>query len=177
MSDSTLFGIHIPAATILAINPLVIICCGTLATALLHRTSLGYALPFFLGSLAFGGLVLGCYFQGEGFPAGGVMGAIALISFAELMVGPIVYSQFAKNAPKGQEGMVMGLVPIGYSFASLLGGFFSKCMALDEGGSQIAQSVYGRGFGLIALVLLAAGTTIILITRNAARKSRDTVSL
>ncbi len=108
--------------TLLAINPLVIMLGGPLAyraqfwMSKIKSSFFRLFLPFGLASLAFAALVC---FEGSLLLIGVVIG---VISFAELFVGPLTYSQFSQyNDPK-----IMTLTPIGFSMAASMGGIYSQ---------------------------------------------------
>ena len=82
------------------------------------------------------------------------------------MVGPLVSSIASEVAAKGRPGTVMGMVPIAFSLAVLLGGGFSKMVAIEENGVSLA--IYGAGFGKIALLTLVGGIILQLLMNRLA---------
>ncbi len=148
----TLCGWTIPGSIIMSINPIVILIGG----ALLARLRTQLITPFALAALAFGGLAIMCLLH-FGLSLFGVIGIVVLISIAELMVGPVVSSIASQVASQGKAGMVMGMVPIAFSLAFLLGGGFSKI---------IAKSSYEAGFGTIAIFTLLGGVSLQLLLKR-----------
>lgn len=147
------------AMMLLAINPLVIIAGGPLAVVLLAKlkNSLfrSYA-PFVLAGVAFAALAVGAYIFSEtkSFPVIALGSVIAIISFAELLIGPSTYSQCSEVAQADQTPQVMALLPLGFAMAASCGGVISKGMAETEGFSAL---YYGNGFGFLALALIVGG--------------------
>jgi hydrogenase/urease accessory protein HupE len=81
-----------------------------------------------------------------------------------VMVGPAVFAACSEISCKYQLGFIMGLIPIGFSLASTFGGLLSKMMAIEgEGPQQIA--IYGLGFETIAIILLASGLLLGILTQ------------
>lgn len=150
MMTHTVFGMHISTPSILAINPIVIILFGTIATwvyASIRYPFLRTLLPFLLTASAFAVLVIAHILIPQT-PLVIMMGVVAMISFAELLVGPLAYSTCSKMASEAQDPKVMGLVPIGFSLAATIGGGMSKA---------IASSGYDLGFLLLAITLALGG--------------------
>ena len=157
----TLFGFSIPISSILSINPLIIITFGVFVSRFFHKyqpSLVPYRLifPFAISGSAFAGLALGCFLEPPEaeFPLLAVMGAMALISLSELMIGPAVYSFCSEMAGPHHQGRVMGLVPIAFALASMLGGSLSKWMALEGTQMNSAYVTYGNGFSAIAALCL-----------------------
>lgn len=164
-TDRILFGWTIPSSIIMSFNPVVIILCGTFIAKLRIRL----LTPFALVAIAFGSLSLLCLLQ-LNLSIFGVIGMVAIVSVAELMIGPVVSAVASEVAAKGKAGMVMGMVPVGYALASLLGGGLSKMVAVQEGVSSL--TTYGLGFGKIALLMLGGGFVLqFLIKRYSYAKS------
>ncbi len=141
---------HIPSAILLAINPFVIMIGGVVSSILLRNIRsdrVRFLLPFVLAAGAFGLLFLlepsillvAC--------------VIAVISFAELFIGPLTYSACSEAALVNKDPKVMALMPLGFSLAASLGGVFSQTLA----GNQFDIERYSHGFGLLALGLLVVG--------------------
>jgi proton-dependent oligopeptide transporter, POT family len=156
------------AMTLLAINPLVIIAGGPLAALLLtkmKRPALRTTTPFVLAGAAFATLALGAYVFPEvrSFPMWIIGGVIAMISFAELLVGPSTYSQCSEAALLYQTPQVMALLPIGFSMAASLGGIASKGIA----------GHYGIGFGLLAAGLVLGGGIFSFLQQQSLEAKRD----
>lgn len=149
----------VPAMSLLAINPLTIILGGPLASTLLERVkspSLRLLLPFTMAASAFGMLYV--------LPPGLILigSVIGLISFAELLVGPVTYSASSEAALTQKDPKIMSIMPLGFAMASSLGGTFSKTVA----GADFDISRYANGFGLLALGLLGIGAFLSLIRKQ-----------
>src|SRR5262249_9808476 len=147
-------------SVLLSINPAVIIICGSLMNNLTRKiaSSIAYrmVLPFAVAALAFIGLAWACP-AGEALqpvPIFFVIGMTAAVAFAELMIGPSAYCACSEIASKQHQGMVMGLVPIGFSLASVIGGHLAKWMAIEE--PDLSLEIYRDGFLTIGALLLAA---------------------
>lgn len=167
----TLAGIETPASFLLGINPAVIILCGTLVNRICRRFSLQNSassrklvIAFSAAAAAFAGIALACAFPNQNgevslfYLAFGVI----IISAAELLVGPTVYSYCSEIAPEEQQGAVMGLVPIGFSLASILGGCLSSLMVADET-AVTSLPLFTIGYGIIAAILGVAALGLPLI--------------
>lgn len=180
-ATKTLLGIPIPLTVLQSINPAVIILFGAAMNGLCRRMA-GFshfpfriAIPFGMAAAAFGGLAVACTYVALPMPILLIMGAVFVIAFAELMIGPAVYSLCSELATKDNKGMVMGLVPIGFSMASAIGGYLSKQMAVEEGASLQSLAIYREGFATIAALLLLAaiviGGALMLISRTKNREA------
>lgn len=179
--SKALLGIPIPPAALQSVNPAVIILFGTLMNVLCHRLRGGamrIVIPFGMAAAAFGGLAAACAYASLPIPILLVMGAVLLISFAELMIGPAVYCFCSEFATDGNKGMVMGLVPIGFSMASAIGGYLSKRMAVEEEVQSLA--IYQEGFATIAEFLLLAalliGSALIIVSRWMKTDNREALA-
>jgi POT family proton-dependent oligopeptide transporter len=169
-TTKSLFNIPIPPAVLLSINPLVIILFGTLLSGFVAKLSRNrfanfpfrIVIPFTLATCAFGGLACACLFATNPLPIVLVMAILVLISLAELLIGPSVYSLCSEIASKGNQGMVMGLVPIGFSLASAIGGYLSKWMAVEEENMMHSLRIYQEGFTAIAILLAVSAVVITL---------------
>ena len=140
----------VPAISLLAINPLIIILGGPLASTILGRIkspAIRLLIPFTLAAFAFALLYI--------VPPGLLLvgSVIGLISFAELFVGPLTYSACSEAALTQKDPKIMALVPLGFAMAASLGGLYSQAVA----GDVFDIHRYGNGFGLMALGLLIAG--------------------
>ncbi|MCH9610385.1 MAG: Dipeptide and tripeptide permease C [Chlamydiales bacterium] len=143
----------VPTAVLMGINPLVVLLFGTLVAKM--KGSKRLVLPFLIVGLAMA--LLGVAVQrGVNISQFGVMGLFAVISLAELLIGPFVYASVAKVSAKGA---VMGLIPLGFSLASLVGGGISK---------GVSQN-FGVGFLAIAVTMLI---TAVVMRRKSERNRR-----
>ncbi|MCE5315796.1 MAG: peptide MFS transporter [Parachlamydia sp.] len=169
-ATKSLWSIPIPPSVLLSINPAVIIIFGTLMNRLSGKISgaLRMILPFSIAACAFVVLAWASP-DGRPVPVLFVIGMTAAVAFAELMVGPTAYSFCAEIATKKHQGMVMGLVPIGFSLASVIGGHLAKWMAIDEADLVPSFEVYREGFLSIGVILFSAaailGIGLILVSK------------
>jgi amino acid/peptide:H+ symporter len=148
-----------PAMALLSLNPLTIILGGPLAALLLARIktpALRQMLPFALAATAFTCLYA---LPSETFLIGTV---IAILSFAELLVGPSAYSVSSEAALQQKDPKIMAIMPLGFAMASSLGGAFSQSVA----GAGFDISRYANGFGLIALGLLGIGILLSIFRKQ-----------
>ncbi len=140
---------------ILAMNPLVIILGGALATLILRKVAspaLKSLLPFILGAVAFAviGVIPG---------VGTSIAVVGMISFAELLIGPTVYSQCSKATDALKDPKVMALVPLGFALAASLAGPVSKAVVAN----------YALGFSGIGAGLLLGGLLLSYFLRERGR--------
>jgi proton-dependent oligopeptide transporter, POT family len=167
----TIFGM-IPAASLITVNPLTILVVGPFFYRLMQKVPLNgmskIAISFaFLGS-AFFLLTLGCVTapQGNQIPVIYAIGSIFLIGIGELFIGPTVFAEASKAAPRGLSGVVMGLVTLGFSFANMASGFLSQLMAVSD--ETMSLPIYSRGFSIIGLSALFL--TLFILKINQQRK-------
>ncbi len=158
-TERTLFGWTIPSSFVTGINPIVILLFG----ALVARKTTQMITPFAVTAVSFGLLALLCL-AGLNCSIFGVMGTVAMISIAELMIGPLVLSRTSELALRGSPGMVMGLVPIAFSLAYQLSGQLSKMVAIDE--RSLSLQIYGTGFGVVAALMLLSGLAMQLLMKR-----------
>lgn len=165
-ADKVMGSITFPSSLLLSINPLTIILVGMVgsfwnitqdsANSLQKKTiSLNVVLAFLLGGICFSALAFLCSIRESygSISVGFLVMIVFVISVAELMIGPAVYSFCSKIAPEKEKGLVMGLVPIGFSLASFLGGHLSNIMAFADGDVKQPIALYQEGFALIAYIL------------------------
>lgn len=170
-ASRTLFGIEMPASFLLGVNPATIILLGPFINRLCrygfkqqNGDSWRLITAFGLAAGAFAFIGYSCAFPDA---AGQVMllplvMSVIVISGAELLVGPAVYSFCSELAPEKQQGTVMGLVSIGFSLASFGGGSLSTLMAPE--GEVATLPVYSMGYILIAGLLGVTGLAIAIAT-------------
>lgn len=170
-------GSEIPNAFLLALNPLTIVVGGFL----LSRFSTGsdvrgmvlrMGCGILMACLAFCGFVALCAFSGGALPMGGLMGGVAFLSIAEVLIGPAIYAYCSAIAPANWRGMTMGLIPLGFSLAEIVGGVWSKMMAFDPTEGALSLSLYQSGFGVIALGLFVVGCVVLFSRLLLKREAR-----
>lgn len=170
-ADRLFLGFEIPNSILLSFNPLTVILGGTLLSRLMKHSSKGMmvmrmAAGLFLAAVVFAIIAAFCFFPGEG----GKISIVVLlvgtifISIAELLIGPTAYAYCSEIAPPSLKGVTMGLVPLGFSLAELIGGVWSKMMALEEGEEILPSlALYGEGFGNIAVALSVVSVGIAVV--------------
>jgi POT family proton-dependent oligopeptide transporter len=163
--DRMLWGWTFPSSLLMSANPIIILTFGALVAKVRFRL----AAPFLLVALSFGSLALVC-FKEISFSIFGIMGLVGVISLAELMIGPVVYSFASEVAAKGKAGMVMGMLPIAFSLAFLLSGAFSKMVAISEAATSL--HTYGSGFAKIAVIVLVGGLLLEILMKRYADAKR-----
>lgn len=153
-----LLGIPIPSSVLLSANPFVIIVGGFVLNycspqGSSRRLPLRIALACAIGGAAFLLLSASCLWIAptEVIPSAILVVVFGMISLAELLLAPAIIAYCSAIIPDKYKGMGMGLIPLGFSFASLLGGFFSKGMT-DQ-----FQS-YQQGYLQIGLILFTLST-------------------
>lgn len=167
--NRTFFGWTMPSSIMMSINPVLILLFGTLIAKLRFRISI----PFLLVGGAFGLIAIVCL-QQMNFSIFGVLGVVVMLSIAELMIGPMVFSYASEVATSRKAGMVMGMVPISFSLAFLLSGHFSKMVAVEENVSSL--TTYGIGFGKIALIVLVGGIVLEFLMKRFSYAQKRPVS-
>ncbi len=157
--DKTFFGISMPAAFMMAINPLVIIFLGNFQ----GRKKSRHYLPFVLVAISFAILSVLCALK---IPVHLSMmaGVITLISLAEVMLGPLIYSFTSSLGKENGAGELMGILSLGFCSAYTLGGVASQGIAKLEMSMHLLG--YSIGFGLIAAVALIGGITLELMVKK-----------
>ena len=168
VADRTVLGWTVPSSALISVNPVIILLLGALVAKMRFRLSV----PFILVALSFGALAFVC-FKEISLSFFGVMGMVSLISIAELMIGPVVYSYASEVAAKGKAGMVMGMLPIAFSLAFLLSGSFSKMVAINESGSSLF--IYGSGFAKIAVIVLIGGLFLEILMKRYANGAKRSI--
>lgn len=160
-TTKSLWNIPIPPSVLLSINPAIIIVFGALMNRLAGKVTGAFRIlvPFCIAASAYMALAWASP-DGQPVPMLFVIGMTAAIAFAELMVGPAAYSFCSEIATKRHQGMVMGLVPIGFSLASVIGGYLAKWMAIDEVDLVPSLQIYREGFLGIGILLLSAGAIL-----------------
>lgn len=157
-----IFGFQMPVTSLLCINPVVIILFGFYSSRFASGKK-RLVFPFFIAaaSFAFLGILLAFGKEILAFP---VALTYFLISFAEALIGPSIYSTLSECADHSSQGKVMALLPAVYSLASFIGGWISKFMAVEEGRNlNDAADIYQRGFFMVAILAVAIAALLALI--------------
>jgi POT family proton-dependent oligopeptide transporter len=180
---TALFDIEIPASLLLGVNPATIMLIGPFINRICRifqtgKSEFPYRLvtAFVLASIAFAGIAFACAYPdriGQISMLSLVCG-IVIISGAELLVGPAVYSYCSEIAPEDQQGAVMGLVPMGFSLASFCGGGLSAMMAVPEEAIDTSLSIYTSGYSIIAIMLIGTAVILAVVIPMIQRRSKST---
>lgn len=181
--DRQILGISIPASSLIAINPFVIIFGGFLLSRKRMSGSLEFSLvkvmvAFGLQFLAFGLLYLSCTLSvtAGDIPLIALGIALMCIGFSELFIGPTVWAICSQLSPQRFQGTLMGLVMLGYALGNLIAGFLSRLMAIEEvegklPSLQASLDIYQQGFltlccvglGAILLTLICRKFTVVIV--------------
>lgn len=156
--DRTIGHWMIPSAFIMGLNPIVIVLCGTLFA----RRTIPLMMPFIVTALGFGGLALVCS-QMTILPLPYIMGAVSLISMAELMIGPSTLSCVSQAASLKTKGVMMGLTSLAFSLAYQLSGLLGR-FYFSQGDGMTAS--YVHGFLGISMALFAVGGALYLLQKR-----------
>lgn len=169
--SKTFIGIGIPSSFLLGINPATIILLGPFVMRACGRFfSPSSFVPWrLMAALALCGGAFAWIAFASAFPDSSGQVAfvqlalgIMIISGAELLITPVVYSYCSELAPQEQQGTVMGLVPIGFSLGSFGGGLLSSAMAVPEN-SIASLDYYSLGYGLTAILLWITVVILLLV--------------
>jgi len=175
----TLFGV-VPSSSLVTFNPLTILILGPLLARLLEKITLSISLKIAMSFVFLSGAFALLYGGSFGLPEDGMLsiayliGSIFLISLGELFIGPTVYAVASQNSPKALQGLVMGMITLGYSLSNLFSGFLSQMMAITEETANLSissLSVYRDGF-LLMTVFGGSIAFSLLIFNQLTKKSK-----
>lgn len=165
----TLWGV-IPSASLIMFNPLTILIAGPLLSKLIKKQPIKsmtkIMLSFLLLGAAYCTLYLACLLTD---PAGNValsyvVISIILIALGEIFIAPTVFALASEAASKNLQGLIMGMVTMGFALANLFSGVLSQSMAvIDETSSLL---VYSGGFKMVGLASLLFAIGILLINNR-----------
>lgn len=158
-------GAEVPSPWLMSVNPLVIIVGGYLVARFVKSKQKEDSLIPVITALlfsagAYGGLTYFLGTQPEIIPTLAVMGVVFVISFSELFVGPDFYAFCSHAASKAHQGLMMGLVPLGFALATALSGMISKTMALENPTEAASMELFTAGFYQVSLYLMIAAVVI-----------------
>lgn len=162
-TDRVLLGWTIPSAFITGMNPIVILLLG----GWVARKKIIMLTPFALTATSFGLLALFTLLQFK-ISILGVVGVVATISLAELMIAPMVLSFTSEIACKSNPGIIMGVVSVAFSLAFQFSGLLSQIVSIEEG--VMSSQIYGMGFAFICGILFFGGIVIYLLIRRYSRE-------
>lgn len=142
--DRLLLGWEIPSSALTAVNPLVIIAAGPLLSHLLQKKGMKLNVRVGIAFLCLGSAFMLLY-QAAALQNGTAVEMIlcfSAIALGELFIAPGIYAYCAEISPRQHKGLMMGLVTLAFSLASLLSG-------------QLAQVSSGLGIEGVALIFLS----------------------
>lgn len=154
-ATDSIWGIPIPVATLLSINPFVIITGGLLLAKYRVCSNISRSVRFalMLTTSVFLLLAVACHYpNSQGLvPLEVVALAMVVISLGELILTPALFSYCIELAPKEWLGATMGLLPVGFSLGNLLSGLLSKAIVVEN--SPRALASYEQNFALVAVAV------------------------
>ena len=167
-ATDTFAGFALPTASLLSLNPFVIIVGGLIMSKFTfskHRSSWFVITGLLISSMVFLSLTFACYYPNDNaqVPLGLVAAAILFISMGEVFLGPAVFAYFSEASPKEWAGSTMGLLPVGFSLGNIISGLLSKSMAFGDTSGSASITAYGGGFCLMAVLLGLMALCIALI--------------
>jgi POT family proton-dependent oligopeptide transporter len=188
--SKSFLGVEMTSSMIMGISPLMIVLLGPFINRISSSipwfgsgdNTYRMIFAFLFAALAFAVLafLVGTAEANARVPVAFVIMSVVMISFSEIIIGPTVYSFCSEVAPAKEQGMVMGLIPIGFSLASSLGGYLSKSMAIEENALNPSLEVYQVGFNSIAALLtcvaIVLAVAIPLIHRYVNKKYEESVA-
>lgn len=177
--DRTLFGFNLPASFSQSINPFFIIATGPLLSSIFFkfmnhtRVMLRFSIGLSMMTLCFFTLYLASSLAADAkglIPLGYLVLAIALMALGELCVAPLVQAACTVLAPERLRGFLMGIVTLALSYASLIGYWIAKLMAVPQSKNGVEDpfvslTIYNRGFFKIMLANLAILALFLAIQR------------
>jgi POT family proton-dependent oligopeptide transporter len=169
-TEKVMFGVAVPSSFIMTTNPVVIVLCG----AIVARYRFGLMIPLLLVACSFAGLSFLSQVSGQ-VSITTVVGVIALISLAELMIGPTVTSFISEVSATRNPAAAMGLLSASIAVSSFLAGGLGMLVACD--GTESSSAVYQDGFLKIALICLAGGIAAKILISIVSPEKEETESL
>jgi proton-dependent oligopeptide transporter, POT family len=162
------FGEGVPREYITLINPAAIAVFQVLVGRLTRRIPPTFAIA--LGVLAGAGSML---LMGAVPSLAGACGSFFVFAVAEMILAPRYYEHVSSFAPKGQEGLYMGLAIVPVGIGGLAGGVLSGRLVahyLPKGGPLQPLAVWGTyaAIGVVCSALLATYAILVARSRRAA---------
>jgi POT family proton-dependent oligopeptide transporter len=153
--DKMLFGYLIPSAVLQGLNPLFVIIFGFLSAGALAK----YGYNFYIKRFALGltvniscfiCLYLGCVYANSGEVALSFLFiGMALMSFAEVCLFPMLKVLFITLSPLQIRGFMMGFFMFGMSYSNLASIFIAKFISVPSqfiNDQIVSLSIYKEGF-------------------------------
>lgn len=170
--EKTIFGYEVPAAMLQGLNPLFVIIFGSMFATIFSR----YGFKFYMERFAFGLLVnvlcfaaiyLGCINSNSGIVSlGYITVSMALMSFVEICLFPMMNAMFIALAPPKYKGFMMGVLLFGLSYSNLASVILSKFMSIptEHIANPIASlAIYQDGFHSIMIFATTLLVTFLLL--------------
>lgn len=160
--DRAVATLTIPSSVLMAINPLTVILFGALLAKFRGRKGQVSGVDGVRRNCSLAFLILGgafAFLTGGGLlahvtglvPVGFVGVSFFLIAFGELFLAPPIFSYCSEVAPREMKGVLMALVIMGFSYASLISGSLGQLVARVQ-----EISTHGEGVGIYTLFFAAA---------------------
>lgn len=171
LDRATIFGV-IPATSLIMFNPLTILIAGPLLSRLMSKLHIERMVKIIISlcllGAAFCVLYISCLVANtnEVVPLSYAIFSIVLIALGEILIGPTVFAYASEVAPRNFQGLIMGIMTMGFALANLLSGHLSQVMAVVEESSSL--EIYSNGFRMISFSLI--GLSLILILINSRKK-------
>lgn len=170
--NRSLLGISLPSSVLIGINPLTIILFGWILSrkkrAASQPLSQSMARAFLLSALAFALLFAGTQTAQGLVSIAYVALSFLLIAAGELFLAPPIFAHATRIAPEELKGILMAIVVMGFSYASLLSGLMGQTFTLFQSWTRTSfteMGQYGLFFGTISAICLLIGSGLALAGR------------
>ncbi|MGB4192175.1 MAG: peptide MFS transporter [Rickettsiales bacterium] len=166
--NKIIFGYEVPVAMLQGLNPFFVIIFGSLFANIFAK--FGYqaymkrfALGLLVNILCFAIIFIGCINAKEGqVELIYIVISMALMSFVEICLFPMVQALFGTLSPLRYKGFMMGILLFGLSYSNIASIILSKFMSIPKehfNNPIISLNIYQHGFFTImifGIVLLCA---------------------
>lgn len=171
--NTTILGIHIPAASYYAFDGVFVIIVGLILSRLWlylsmkHKNpalSLKFASSLILIGLGFMYLAWMVTFHKTSLmPGYQVVIAYAIFATAELLVSPLGISMVGLLAPAGEEGLLMGFAQLATGVGGVIAGYIAMAPHLPDVAEPLAKSnpVYFKVFLFVGLAAVLSGVVVL----------------
>lgn len=171
--DRNVMGAIIPASTLLSLDPLFVLLCGSLLIFLTSRyiekkkpldgiTKIG--MGFILVSFSFGVLALSTYQPATAsIPIVWIIGAMFLQTLGELWIAPVTFSKISQHAPSRYKSILMSFWPLAIAYGHYFAGFIAQFSLYDTSGLSIGIPLLQYRFFFVNLGLLPLCIGLLLL--------------
>ena len=167
MTNSTVFGLKLPATIVGMVNPLTILALASWISK--KKPRLIY--PFLVSSVAMFGLSMIALMIGNKTPSVlWVTAVVGILSICELFIGPLVFQKAAEASHEERRGEVMGVVPIAFCLAFLCSGLIGS-YTVDKN-NILKSDTFAHGFQIMSCFLLV-GALIMALAKFFMRRKSD----